>query len=121
MVPRVHDETFAHAPAEHLVRLAIAQAIYDDLFESHPQQAVDLNVHGPLWDGELETGQWRHGVDAGAPEPLAACESPRAKAQETSQTVPLAAATARSQLVDAEADNMPEENPQAPRGVRALV
>jgi hypothetical protein len=68
MVPRVHDETFAHARAEDLARLAIAQAIYAELFEAHPQGAVDLEVHGPLWDGDLETGQWRHGMAQAAPE-----------------------------------------------------
>jgi hypothetical protein len=69
MVPRVHDETFAHARAEHLARLAIAQAIYTELFEAHPECAVDLEVHGPLWDGDLDAGQWQHGMADAAPTP----------------------------------------------------
>jgi hypothetical protein len=68
MVPRVHDETFAHARAEDLARLAIAQAIYAELFEAHPQGVVDLEVHGPLWEGDLEVGQWQHGMTPLEPE-----------------------------------------------------
>ncbi len=67
IVPRVHDETFAHAPAEVLARLAIAQVIYTELFEAHPQAAIDLAVHGPLWDGDLDAGQWEHGMADPAP------------------------------------------------------
>jgi hypothetical protein len=71
LVPRVHDETFAHVPAEHLARLAIAQAIYTELFNAHPPDAIDLDVHGPLWDGDLESGQWQHANAQAAPEPVA--------------------------------------------------
>ncbi|MBB3258159.1 hypothetical protein F4827_003027 [Paraburkholderia bannensis] len=80
MVTRVRDETFAHARAEDLARLAIAQAIYTGLFEAHPQGAVDLEVHGPLWDGELETGQWQHGMAKPAPEVQAIDAAPVARA-----------------------------------------
>lgn len=71
LVPRVHDETFAHVPAEHLARLAIAQAIYTELFDAHPPGAIDLDVHGPLWDGDLESGQWRHDSAQEAAAPVA--------------------------------------------------
>jgi hypothetical protein len=74
MVPRVHDETFAHARAEDLARLAIAQAIYAELFDTRPQGVVDLEVHGPLWEGDLEVGQWQHAMPQPAPEAPAARE-----------------------------------------------
>lgn len=76
MVPRVHDETFAHARAEDLARLAIAQAIYAELLEAHPQGAVDLDVHGPLWEGDLEAGQWQHAMAELVPEPPVEAERP---------------------------------------------
>lgn len=60
LVPRAHDDTFAHVRAEDLARLAIAQAICAELLEADLQCAPDLDVHGPLWDGELDAGQWRH-------------------------------------------------------------
>ncbi|WP_322028828.1 hypothetical protein [Paraburkholderia sp. J76] len=57
VVPRVHDETFAHACAEDLARLAIAQAFRAELFDSHPESAIDLEIHGPRWEGDLDGGQ----------------------------------------------------------------
>ena len=57
VVPRMHDETFAHASAEDLARMAIAQAIRAELFESHPMSAIDLDVRGPSWDGDLDSGR----------------------------------------------------------------
>ncbi|WP_321888069.1 hypothetical protein [Paraburkholderia bannensis] len=60
LVPRAHDETFAHVRAEDLARLAIAQAICAELLEADVGHALDLDVHGPLWDGELDAGQWQH-------------------------------------------------------------
>ncbi len=80
MVPRVHDDTFAHARAEDLARLAIAQAIYAGLFEAHPQDVVDLEVHGPIWDGELEAGQWQRGLAKPSPEAQAIDAAPFARA-----------------------------------------
>jgi hypothetical protein len=69
VVPRVHDETFAHASAEDLARLAIAQAIRSELFEAHPKRAIDLDVRGPRWDGDLNSGQQQHlkGTESPAP------------------------------------------------------
>ncbi|WP_027818789.1 hypothetical protein [Paraburkholderia bannensis] len=60
LVPRAHDATFAHVRAEDLARLAIAQAICAELLEADVAHALDLDVHGPLWDGELDAGQWQH-------------------------------------------------------------
>jgi hypothetical protein len=87
MVPRVHDETFAHARAEDLARLAIAQAIYAELFEDHPQGVVDLEVHGPLWEGDLEVGQWQHGMTQPAPEAAVAQEQAKNTASVRHQRV----------------------------------
>jgi hypothetical protein len=53
ILPRVHAETFA--PAEDLARQAIAQALSTDLFEAHPESAVDLDTSGELWDGDLDS------------------------------------------------------------------
>ena len=55
ILPRVHAETFARAPAEDLARQAIAQALSTELFESHPENAVDLDASGPLWNGVLDS------------------------------------------------------------------
>lgn len=60
VMPRVHDEAFAHAAAEDLARLAIAQAIRGALFDSHPASAIDLDVRGARWDGDLHSGQRLH-------------------------------------------------------------
>lgn len=72
VVPRVHDETFMHASAEDLARLAIAQALRAELFDAHPESAIDLDIHGPRWEGDLDGGQKEQPqrADSKTPEPL---------------------------------------------------
>ncbi|WP_322059249.1 hypothetical protein [Paraburkholderia sp. J63] len=61
IVPRGSGDSVLHADAEDLARMAVAQSLRDGLFDVHPAEAIDLDVNGFRWDGDLTAGQWLHG------------------------------------------------------------
>lgn len=56
LVPRAYDEGQGNIDAEDLARIAVAQSLRDGLFDTHPEDAVDLDSDVSRWDGELTAG-----------------------------------------------------------------
>ncbi|WP_028220274.1 hypothetical protein [Paraburkholderia oxyphila] len=57
MVPRERDNWPAHVGAEDLARIALAQSLRDGLIDTHPEEAIDLDIGECPWDGELTAEQ----------------------------------------------------------------